>query len=113
MVIFRLVSLLSLLTLLALPGAADARIHYGPRHYVDKDRAGGEPLVLADAKHHTLIYTSHSGTTHLYRDGLLSDPFPFIDGYTNQVNVWFSKNNGKTWNRVRIGEDKSQGFSDP
>ena len=39
---------------------------------MNRDLAGGEPLVFADTAHHTLIYTSHEGTTHLYRRGLVS-----------------------------------------
>jgi hypothetical protein len=92
--------------------AAAAPISYSQRAYVDDTLAGGEPLVLDDTKHNTLIYTSHEGTTHLYRDGI-TDPFPFATNYTNQVNVWYSDNNGKKWNRVAIDPDKSQGFSDP
>ena len=42
--------------------------------YVDQQLAGGEPEMFADTLHGRLIYTSHEGTTHLYRDGLVSSP---------------------------------------
>src|SRR4051794_26058186 len=61
---------------------------FAPPVYVDQDLAGGEPEVFADTQHGTLIYTSHEGTTHLYRDGIVSSPwgdFSFVTNYCNQV----------------------------
>jgi hypothetical protein len=51
--------------------AATPAVHFGTPVYVDQQLAGGEPLVLADSLHGTLVYTSHEGTTHLYRNGLI------------------------------------------
>src|SRR2546426_1103797 len=66
--------------------------------YVDQNPAGGEPLVTADPVHGTLVYTSHEGTTHLYQPGLAtSSVLPFLVGYRDLVNMWTSKDNGKTW----------------
>lgn len=88
--------------------------------YVDQELAGGEPIVFADVAHGTLIYSSHEGTTHLYRPGLASTaPASFLANYRNQVNVWTSTDNGATWkrsiNNVFNGADptKDLGFSDP
>src|SRR5438270_11452031 len=64
--------------------------------YVDSQLAGGEPTVMADPVHGTIIYTSHEGTTHLYRNGLVT-PFDFGSNYRNQVNVWTSTDNGVSW----------------
>src|SRR5216117_1806300 len=52
--------------------AAAAPLRFGTPVWVDRELAGGEPLVFADKTHHTLVYTSHEGTTHLYRPGLVS-----------------------------------------
>ncbi len=109
---------------------------------VDPNLAGGEPLVTyysnpingAD-----LAYTSHEGTTHLFRDGLVSSdtsnlcatptvppqtlPAGFACSYTNQVNVWTSTNQGANWQRTTVVENGvgsvgptspfGLGFSDP
>ena len=97
--------------------------HFGTPQFVDRDLAGGEPLVLADTLHGTLVYTSHEGTTHLYRDGLTMSPwgdFAFVSNYCNQVNVWTSSDGGVNWFRDRyLGSQCptsptiNTGFSDP
>src|SRR5881398_2893913 len=96
---------------------------FAPPVYVDQDLAGGEPEVFADAQHGTLIYTAHEGTTHLYRDGIVSSPwgdFSFVTNYCNQVNVWTSSDGGVNWFRDRyLGSPCptnpaiNTGFSDP
>src|SRR5438067_10404795 len=71
---------------------------------VDQQLAGGEPEVFADAKHGTLIYTAHEGTTHLYRDGVVTSPwgdFSLVSNYCNQVNIWTSPDGGANWFRDR------------
>jgi hypothetical protein len=110
----------------ALPGASAA----GPSAptfaapiYVDQQLAGGEPEVFADTLHGTLIYSSHEGTTHLYRDGIVSSPwgdFSFVSNYCNQVNVWTSPDGGSNWYRDRYlgspcptSPTINTGFSDP
>jgi hypothetical protein len=100
--------------------AAAAPVRFGTPVFVDRNLAGGEPLVLADHIHHTLIYTSHEGTTHLYRPGLVSGATAeFGLNYRNQVNLWTSKDDGATWTRVDyLGGFVSppvanSGFSDP
>jgi hypothetical protein len=101
---------------LALPPAAGAVTFTAPQ-FVDRELAGGEPLVIADAKHHTLVYTSHEGTTHLYRPGIFA-PLPFGVNYRNQVNIWTSSDDGASWQRTGVAgapadPTKSNGFSDP
>src|SRR5947208_12966616 len=82
--------------------AKAAAVAFSAPRFVDQQLAGGEPEVLADTLHGTLVYTSHEGTTHLYRDGLLSSPwgdFSFVANYCNQVNTWWSPDNGVNWYR--------------
>src|SRR5918912_141886 len=99
-----------LAALLVLPGTASAALRpgYGPVQFIDRELAGGEPLVMYDAAHKSYIYTAHEGTTHLYQPGLAS-PFEFVPNYRNQVNVWYSKNGGKTWTR----DNYAAGFQTP
>ena len=86
---------------LALPAGARAATPDGftPPSFVDSVLAGGEPLVLDDQFHHDLIYTSHEGTTHLYRPGFTS-LLPVAFNYRNQVNMWTSDDAGASWRRV-------------
>ena len=86
---------------------------------MDHQLAGGEPLVIADNVHHTLIYTAHEGTTHLYRNGIVNSA-DFVANYRNQVNIWVSKNDGRTWKRDNFDgtgfatiPTQNSGFSDP
>jgi hypothetical protein len=109
------------------------------KYAVDPTLAGGEPLVTyySNATNGAdLAYTSHEGTTHLFRDGLISPdtsnicstptvppqntPSGYACSYTNQVNVWTSTDQGKTWQRTTVGPNGvgptspfGLGFSDP
>src|SRR5439155_10045758 len=90
---------------------------------IDQQLAGGEPEVFADTLKGTLIYTAHEGTTHLYRNGLVSSPFgdfSFVSNYCNQVNTWYSTDGGVNWLRDHYLDSPcpsspaaSDGFSDP
>ena len=102
------------------PAAHAAPLGFAPPQFVDQQLAGGEPIMLTDPVHHTIVYTSHEGTTHLYRPGLASSTtFTFLTGYRNQVNIWLSRDNGRTWKRNDFGggfstdPTKNTGFSDP
>src|SRR4051812_29004182 len=93
--------LTALITIVGASPAAAAPLRFGAPVFVDRNLAGGEPLVFADKAHHTLIYTSHEGTTHLYQPGLVSGAtLEFGLNYRNQVNLWTSTDNGSTWKRV-------------
>jgi hypothetical protein len=125
-----LVWVVALLVMSTLVGALASGSSAGPSGpsfaapiYVDQHLAGGEPEVFADTLHGTLIYTAHEGTTHLYRDGIVSSPwgnFDFVSNYCNQVNVWTSSDGGANWFRDRyLGSPCptspliNTGFSDP
>ena len=136
------VATLSVAALAALPITGLASAPSAPtftRHAVDSTLAGGEPLVTAysnKANGADLAYTSHEGTTHLFRDGLISPdtsnicatptvppqstPSGYVCSYTNQVNVWTSTDSGATWQRTTVGPNGvgptspfGLGFSDP
>src|SRR5213593_4301529 len=77
---------------LAVPSAARA-VGFSQPQFVDRELAGGEPLTISDPVHHTIVYTSHEGTTHLYRPGIFA-PLPFGINYRNQVNIWTSDDDG-------------------
>ena len=95
---------------------APAALSFAEPTYVDKKRAGGEPLVatLPDGR---LIYSAHAGTTHFFTP---EAPNPgttaFVENYTGQTYIWTSDDNGKTWKfRPRLGANNLplSGFSDP
>src|SRR5260221_2394767 len=76
---------------------ADApAVGFGKPVYVDTELAGGEPLVFADYKHGTIIYSSHEGATHLYRPGVTAPlgDLHFFGNYRNQVHIWTSNDGG-------------------
>jgi hypothetical protein len=118
-------ALASIAFVAALPGsgaAATTTPTFAPPVYVDQHLAGGEPEVFADTLHGRLIYSSHEGTTHVYRDGITNSPwgdFDFVSNYCNQVNTWTSPDGGVNWIRDRyLGTPCPQnptytGFSDP
>jgi hypothetical protein len=103
----------------AVPAAA-APLGFDKPVYVDQHLAGGEPVLLTDSVHHDIIYSTHEGTTHIYRPGLASSTtFDFASGYRNQVNVWTSRDEGRTWKVDDFGGKftsnpaQNSGFSDP
>src|SRR3954463_14596768 len=111
----------ALMVLPATAGAAGPAIGSDKPVFVDSQLAGGEPLVFADYKHGTIIYSSHEGTTHLYRPGFTAPlgDLNFAGNYRNQVNIWVSKDDGTTWQRTVFGQTgfatdptKNTGFSD-
>ena len=103
--------------------ALAAPFAFGPASYVDSSGslAGGEPVLATDPIHHTIIYSSHEGTTHIYRVGLPAETtFLWLGSYRNQVNNWTSSDGGKTWQQVSLlGSGftnlpiQNTGFSDP
>ena len=130
MVSLRLPALVALFALVLAAGFVPGSSSAGPSTttfaapvYVDQTLAGGEPEVFADSLHGRLIYSSHEGTTHLYRDGIVNSPwgdFSFVSNYCNQVNTWTSPDGGVNWYRDRyLGSPCptspaiNTGFSDP
>src|SRR5688572_30469302 len=91
----------ALLALLLAAPAAAAPVTFHPAQYIDETYPGGEPVVQVDTIHHTLVYSSHEGTTHIYREGLPAlQTLQFFSEYRNQTKMWVSKDNGVTFERV-------------
>jgi hypothetical protein len=112
------------LALACTPAAATAAdFAFGPPTYVDDSGmlAGGEPVLQTDPVHHTIVYSSHEGTTHFYRvNAPAITTFYWLAGYRNQVNNWTSSDNGQTWQQVNLSgtgftnpPSDNTGFSDP
>jgi hypothetical protein len=110
---------------LALPAGADCgprtggRLGFGTPVYVDKNRAGGEPAVMA-APDGGLLVTAHAGTTHVNKEPTsVAGAGDFANNYTNQTLNWRSEDGGKTWRHIGLVADvgphspTSSGFSDP
>jgi hypothetical protein len=102
-------------------GSGHSPVQFGKPHYVDMELAGGEPIVFYDRAHQSYIYSSHEGTTHTLRDGLVGAgaTASWAQNYRNQVNIWTSRN-GRTWSRTNLNgsgfftdPSKNSGFSDP
>lgn len=109
----------SMLVLAAPAGAEDLR--FGQPKYIDDTYAGGEPVLLTDTIHHRIVYSSHEGTTHIYRPGLLAtSTLGYVLTYRNQVKIWSSGDGGETWERASMAgsgfanpPNQNTGFSDP
>lgn len=107
--------------LLSAAPAQAAELGFTRPTYVDQQLAGGEPLVTEDPTRHILLYTSHEGTTHIYRQGAPAlTTFTFLGSYRNQVNMWYSKDDGRSWTHVNAfgtgfeqNPAQNTGFSDP
>jgi hypothetical protein len=93
---------------------------FGNRVYIDKSRAGGEPVSVV-AQDGSISVSAHAGTTHIYKNPTaLPGAADFLVGYSNQTLNWRSADNGKTWKYVGLGgaeagphSASSTGFSDP
>lgn len=93
---------------------------FGNRVYIDKNRAGGEPVSIV-AKDGSINVSAHAGTTHIYKDpSALPGAADFAVGYSNETLNWRSTDGGKTWAYVgtpiiNAGPHTatSTGFSDP
>ena len=102
------------------PSVKPPKLAFGKPSYIDKNRAGGEPVAIT-AQDGSIIVSAHAGTTHIYK---APDAAPgagdFVDGYANQTLNWRSDDGGKTWKYVGIAGQEmgphtatSSGFSDP
>ena len=87
--------------------------------YIDKARAGGEPVSIV-AQDGSIIVSAHAGTTHLYKDPSTLPGAGDFARYYNQTLNWRSTDGGKTWQYIGLAglpegphSITSTGFSDP
>jgi hypothetical protein len=108
----------------ALPAGCDAPaappLSFGDRVYVDRNRAGGEPVTVV-GQDGSISFSAHAGTTHVYKEaGAVPGAGDFAAGYANQTLNWRSDDGGDTWSYVGTAglpagphSATSSGFSDP
>lgn len=102
------------------PSAAPPPLKFNKPIFIDKNRAGGEPVSIV-AQDGSLIVSAHAGTTHIYKDPQAAPGAgDFAVGYSNQTLNWRSTDGGKTWQYVGLfgapagpHSPTSTGFSDP
>jgi hypothetical protein len=117
----RVILLAAALAALALPAVSGAEpLTFNPPQYLDQTFPGGEPVLDVDTIHHTIVYSSHEGTTHVYRNGVGVETLQWATEYRNQTKMWISKDGGLTWSRLDFmgtgfttDPTKNTGFSDP
>ena len=127
-----IVAALAAVAALAVPGVSSVAVGAEPcpeptdvptyeMHYIDENRAGGEPIVttLDDG---TLLWGSHAGTTHFFAPEAQGAKTPaFAQNYEGQTYYYYSEDNGATWNFVdrepvnggATSGVPASGFSDP
>lgn len=88
--------------------------------YIDRERAGGEPVSVV-GEDGSISVSAHAGTTHIYKNPEAAPGAgDFVVGYTNQTLHWRSVDGGRTWRYIGIAGLRegphtatSTGFSDP
>ena len=79
---------------------APPKLKFSAPTYVDKHRAGGEPVTQV-AEDGSIILSAHAGTTHVYKDPTaLPGIQDFATEYANQTLNWRSTDAGLTWDYV-------------
>jgi hypothetical protein len=102
------------------PEVAPPQLGFGPVNYIDRARAGGEPVSVI-AQDGAIVVSSHGGTTHLYKNpDAAAGAGDFAVGYTNQTLNWRSTDGGATWSFIGFAgagagphSATSTGYSDP
>jgi hypothetical protein len=100
--------------------AAPKPLKFSQPVYIDKSRAGGEPVSQV-AEDGSLIVSAHAGTTHVYKDpSAVPGAGDFAGSYYNQTLNWRSTDGGKSWAYIGLAgapagphSATSTGFSDP
>ncbi|MDP9406226.1 MAG: hypothetical protein M3O86_06445 [Actinomycetota bacterium] len=102
------------------PDVAPPALAFDEPTFIDRTRAGGEPVSIV-AQDGSINVSTHAGTTHVYKDpAAAGGAGDFAVDYTNQTLNWRSDDGGKSWEYVGIPLVKrgphsatSTGFSDP
>src|SRR4051794_9504413 len=114
----------SALAAAAVPASAHSnKLGFRKPVFVDTQLAGSEGFVMYSAKSGRLIYVTHEGTTLFYKPAATESTqgdADFAGNYRNQVNLWTSKDDGRTWQRTDWNgtgfftpPNGNLGFSDP
>ena len=102
------------------PSVKPAPLDFAKPTFIDKNRAGGEPVSIV-AQDGSIVVSAHAGTTHVYKDPAAAvGSGDFGRSYYNQTLNWRSTDGGKTWQYVGLAgapegphSATSTGFSDP
>lgn len=102
------------------PSAAPAPLAFDEPQFIDRQRAGGEPVSVV-AQDGSIIVSAHAGTTHIYKNpSALPGVRDYAVGYWNQTLNWRSADGGRTWEYIGLFGQRegphtltSTGFSDP
>lgn len=95
-------------------------VSFAAPKYIDRQRAGGEPVSVV-AQDGSIIIGAHAGTTHIYKNPEAAPGArDFLVGYTNQTLHWRSVDGGDSWEYIGLMGQRegphsatSTGFSDP
>ncbi|MGH2739399.1 MAG: hypothetical protein ACRDH6_02790 [Actinomycetota bacterium] len=104
----------------ACPTVKPPPVSFNEPIYIDRQRAGGEPVSVV-AQDGSIVVSAHAGTTHIYKNPeALPGARDFAVGYFNQTLNWRSDDGGRTWQYIGVlGQREgphtltSTGFSDP
>jgi hypothetical protein len=102
------------------PSVKPRPLDFSKPTYIDKTRAGGEPVSIV-GQDGSIVVSAHAGTTHIYKNPeALPGSSDFLVGYSNQTLNWRSDDGGETWKYVGLAgqpvgphSPTSTGFSDP
>jgi hypothetical protein len=102
------------------PTVEPPEVSFGTPSYIDRNRAGGEPVSIV-AQDGSISVSAHAGTTHIYRNHTaVPGATDFAVGYFNQTLNWRSTDGGQTWKYIGLAGTEvgphsltSTGFSDP
>ena len=102
------------------PSPKPPKLAFGDPLFIDKERAGGEPVSQV-AQDGSIIVSAHAGTTHVYKNPEAAPGAgDFAGSYYNQTLNWRSEDGGESWEYIGLAgapvgphSPSSTGFSDP
>ncbi len=102
------------------PSVKPPKLGFGDPLFIDKTRAGGEPVSQV-AQDGSIIVSAHAGTTHVYKNPEAAPGAgDFAGSYYNQTLNWRSEDGGESWQYIGLAgapvgphSASSTGFSDP
>jgi hypothetical protein len=102
------------------PTGKPPKLDFGQPTFIDKTRAGGEPVSVV-AEDGSITVSAHAGTTHVYKNPEAAPGAgDFASSYYNQTLNWRSEDGGESWQYIGLAgspvgphSGSSTGFSDP